>query len=163
MVQCKCEDHAPTSHSWTGFKCQVMHCASSLQAWTCKLVLHNGTQRASVQIQLSSLICAPCDTFMWLWRSLLPWQQSCQIFKLRSLMMVPGAMQAWSGSPPLSSQRSWSSVCRHTKLHHQEAVLIIIRVVGGGVYCGVLCKSHMSHNRHVTVPWQGCGAASKQL
>jgi hypothetical protein len=85
MVQCKCEDHAPTSHSWTGFKCQVMHCASSLQAWTCKLVLHNGTQHASVQIQLSSLICAPCDTFMWLWRSLLPWQQSCQIFKLRSL------------------------------------------------------------------------------
>lgn len=39
MVQCKCEDHAPTSRSWTGFKCQVMHCASSLQAWTCKLVL----------------------------------------------------------------------------------------------------------------------------
>ncbi len=106
-----------------------------------------------------------------LWRSLLPWQQSCQIFKLRSLndpiWRHDDGPQSHAGliwfSPTLFSKKLVFCLQAHkiassrSSFHHHKSC------GGREVYCGVLCKSHMSHNRDVTVQWQSCGAASKQL
>ncbi len=106
-----------------------------------------------------------------LWRSLLPWQQSCQIFKLRSLndpiWRHDDGPQSHAGliwfSPTLFSKKLVFCLQAHkiassrSSSHHHKSC------GGRGVYCGVLCKSHMSHNRDVTVQWQSCGAASEQL